>query len=292
MHPHLGRSVSHLLLASTGWSQLALALASTSPSLQAAARVPTPDLAFAACQMALRPPTFNDTLPSKLTQACLSRWGVTSLYLCLRVFAPEGFATEGFAHQNHSCSAYLRAPLPPADIVDRDHFSDEEVARVRRLQREEATDETVLGEVVIPSDRLFWLSYDTLDTILYVHKYHFLYGAAVFVFWALVVLVGVLVRVGSVLSCARSRSPYQPLPRRTEEDDEEVTLAKRAARGNRLSVWLARYITVPATFGYRCAQNVDWVTIPPRVQSITILAFVLLNTAFCIHGYRSFPGNM
>ena len=49
---------------------------------------------------------------------------------------------------------------------------------------------------------------------------------------------------------------------------------------------LSSRVTVPATFGYRCAQKIGWGTVPPRVQSLTILAFLLINIAFSIHGYR------
>jgi hypothetical protein len=50
--------------------------------------------------------------------------------------------------------------------------------------------------------------------------------------------------------------------------------------------WFKRHVTIPATFGYRCAQNVWWATIPPRAQTITLIIFLLMNIVFNIHGYR------
>ena len=53
-----------------------------------------------------------------------------------------------------------------------------------------------------------------------------------------------------------------------------------------LSRWTKRNILLPATFGQHCSQNIWWCTIPPRVQSLTLTAFALMNVAFCFHGYK------
>jgi hypothetical protein len=55
---------------------------------------------------------------------------------------------------------------------------------------------------------------------------------------------------------------------------------------------LKRYVVIPATFGYRCSQKLGWCTIPPRIQSLAIFAFVLLNVIFCCTNYRVFEGNL
>jgi hypothetical protein len=51
-------------------------------------------------------------------------------------------------------------------------------------------------------------------------------------------------------------------------------------------------IAVPATFGDRCSQKVGWGTVPPRIQSLTLFAFLILNIVLSIHGYRIVPINM
>lgn len=57
-------------------------------------------------------------------------------------------------------------------------------------------------------------------------------------------------------------------------------------------VWLQRYLTTPATFGQRCSQDFGWYTVPPRVQTVTLFIFVVMNIVACVHGYRIFTGNM
>jgi hypothetical protein len=57
-------------------------------------------------------------------------------------------------------------------------------------------------------------------------------------------------------------------------------------------IWIKKYITIPATFSNRCSQPYGWCTIPPRIQSLTIVAFVLLNIFLCCSSYRLTLGNL
>ncbi|KAM3505451.1 hypothetical protein MY10362_002949 [Beauveria mimosiformis] len=52
------------------------------------------------------------------------------------------------------------------------------------------------------------------------------------------------------------------------------------------SSWLKRRLLLPATFGYRCAQRTWGCSVPPRIQSITIFAFIAINTAYSVIGYQ------
>lgn len=50
--------------------------------------------------------------------------------------------------------------------------------------------------------------------------------------------------------------------------------------------WLQRKVILPATFGHRCAQSIWWCTIPPRIQTLTLVVFAIINIVFSVHGYR------
>ncbi|KAM3452367.1 hypothetical protein NHJ6243_009394 [Beauveria neobassiana] len=52
------------------------------------------------------------------------------------------------------------------------------------------------------------------------------------------------------------------------------------------SSWLKRRLLLPATFGYRCAQRTWGCSVPPRIQSLTIFAFIAINTVFSVIGYQ------
>ncbi len=111
-----------------------------------------------------------------------------------------------------------------------------------------------------------------------------------FVFWSAVVAVGLSVRLLAIVNIDQQtrRSVLDEDP----NDSEYPLVDERAKLSGPSSVWLRRYITTLAAFGYMCAQNIGWCTIPPRIQSITIAAFIVMNIAVCIHGYHVFPGNM
>jgi hypothetical protein len=81
------------------------------------------------------------------------------------------------------------------------------------------------------------------------------------VFWAVVVAVGIVNRIS-------------PIP-------------GQGPKG----LWLKRNALMPATLGRRCVQDFGgWGTLPPRIQTLTMLAFVLINVACTLHGYRIFEG--
>lgn len=108
-----------------------------------------------------------------------------------------------------------------------------------------------------------------------------------FWFWAGVVLVGILRHAIQVLF------PPDTRPDPDQYIDRETLVLKEKPRGVEYP-WLhiRRFVTLPATFGYRCLQNVGWCTIPPRVESLAILAFFLLNVACTVQGYMVFTGNL
>lgn len=100
---------------------------------------------------------------------------------------------------------------------------------------------------------------------------------AVIVFWIGVVAIGLLSRLLWAIASSQRSSVYSQKP---------------LGIFDHFSLRLKRYITIPATFGYRCSQNLWWCTIPPRIQSITLFAFIILNTFFCVHGYMFTVDNL
>jgi len=92
---------------------------------------------------------------------CFSRFGVESLFLCLRVYCERGSSgEEGLRGLNETCVGY-GAELPGFEAVV-EGFTDEDVVRMRHLGREEAMRATVANGTVIPGERLFGLSFETL----------------------------------------------------------------------------------------------------------------------------------
>lgn len=118
-------------------------------------------------------------------------------------------------------------------------------------------------------------------------------------FWAVVVAVGLSSRFGGYLLSFRwpnhkRKQKWQALPRDEDENDamDDPEISPRRSFFDTPYLWLERYVTVPATFGYKRSQNVGWCTIPTRVQSLAIAAFVLVNVVLCSCSYRVFENNI
>ena len=109
------------------------------------------------------------------------------------------------------------------------------------------------------------------ESLNHAQYYHSAYGWAMGYFWLAVVAIAMVNRIVDVHEARRRRLPRQGTLRR----------------------WLKRNVQVPATLGRRCAEDYGgWATVPPRIQSLTIGAFILLNVWCSIHGYRIVPHNI
>ncbi|ROT35044.1 ferric-chelate reductase [Sodiomyces alkalinus F11] len=233
---------------------------------------------FGACTLALQTTHFSDVGPNatKLEEKCQSRLRHLSLYLCLKVYGRSGGWADELAAQNDTCERFLHTPLPPFDIVA--NYTDTEVPRLRQVTLQDWNDRVTFDEEVIVSDALHGIAYGTLYAWDYAYSRHFSYGWAMAVFWIVVVLAGASARLVSAIRRHRGSSEKSQSRMRTVID--------------RVPAWVCRHITAPATFGYRCAQNLGWCTIPPRGQSLTILVFLILNIFVSTNGYIVMPVNL
>lgn len=107
-------------------------------------------------------------------------------------------------------------------------------------------------------------------------------------FWLIVVSVGISRHLLSLINNIRQQGRSSLIG---PEPLELITTKSHGISGiSRL--WLKRFITIPATFSNRCSQPYGWCTIPPRIQSLTIAAFVILNIVLCCCNYRLTSGNL
>jgi len=105
-------------------------------------------------------------------------------------------------------------------------------------------------------------------------------------FWIILLSFGIGARLLTSITNVRSRE-YQAVAH-----NESVHPKNHRGLLRRPHSWLKRYITVPAAFGDRCSRPLGWCTIPPRAQTLTIAAFVVLNGVLCCADYRLTEGNL
>ncbi|KAK7414269.1 hypothetical protein QQX98_006866 [Neonectria punicea] len=245
-----------------------IALATTWISSVAAEGMSPPEVCFNACRNTLYPVHFDD-MPmeqSAVNKTCHSQRGLISLYLCLEVYCMPQARAVGLDPLNQTCRNFAHTDIPPFEFVS--NYSAADIEAIRRVDMDETKKpDTTFREVVLPSKALFGVWWDTLDSV----------AAAMIVFWAVAVAIGVVNHIILALSNTQvvNRQPLQSV--------RQLPIYYS---------WLVSLITVPATFGTRCAQKIGWGTLPPRIQSITIILFLIVNIAFTIHGYRIVKVNL
>ncbi|KAH9204244.1 ferric reductase like transmembrane component-domain-containing protein [Leptodontidium sp. 2 PMI_412] len=258
------------------------------------------DFCFGGCELALGIFTFNSTTPdhdhrSRAQKACDNTFQIPSLYLCLRIYCTENERLRGLDAKNETCRREAGVSLPPWEIVDQ--YGEEDVNRLRHLMEEdiEGGREGSLSEVVVLSRGLFRLAFDTLDAVFFEARIHNAYGRAMYYLWVVIIAIGLSSHLGQYLLTSRHHHPkWQSLPGDDEEGDtmEEPSMKWKRSIFDKPYVLIKRYVTVPATFGYKRSQNVGWCTIPTRVQSLAIGAFVGINIVLCSCSYRVFANNI
>ncbi|KAF5488744.1 Ferric/cupric reductase transmembrane component B [Colletotrichum fructicola] len=158
--------------------------------------------------------------------------------------------------------------FPPRDIIN--DITDEDIAQIARFNETSPDRAQRVDVLMLPSQSYYELWARTLDAHDYIWDQHFNYGSAMGMFWTVVITVGI---------ANRALMHWGP------------SFAPSHARRRPSSLWLKRTILTPATFGRRCVQDFGgWGTLPPRVQTLTLMLFLLLNMTCTVCGYRIFEG--
>ncbi|CAI6334769.1 unnamed protein product [Periconia digitata] len=247
---------------------------------------------FDACELDLNYAEFNDTnlaLGSHKTRACQSRLRSDSLYLCAREYCEEDGLKDWVIQANETCLQIANASMPAYDDVMR-RYPSKDTQTIRRLSADEALTFPILGEVVIPEHSLHERAFTTLEAAYYEYDVHLTYGWFMFYFWAAVVTIGISSRLAVRVAALRTEGSHLSSP--DLHETFPPALSRRRGATSKIQAHLKRHISIPATFNNRCSEPIGWCTMPSRVQTLTILSFVLLNIGLCMIDYRTTDGNL
>lgn len=114
----------------------------------------------------------------------------------------------------------------------------------------------------------------------------FCFSFAMYGFWSIVLFVGMCNRFFALIMHYKKRRDYE---------DSEANNERRIPSKPVLSTprrWIQRYITLPATFGYRHQQPFGYCTIPTRIQSFWVFSFVAINVVLTAVGYEGYSGSI
>ena len=99
-------------------------------------------------------------------------------------------------------------------------------------------------------------------------------------FWTVVLAVGFISRIATLVAATlRKRQP-------------KSRSARTRRLWNRLQLWMKFWFTTPALWSQRTAEPVGWCSVPPRLQSLTIAVFVVINVVLSCASYTLFEGNL
>lgn len=231
------------------------------------------------CELALSHLSFLDTASnlSYYEIQCGSQLRTKSVYSCMKVYCRPHEILAGRERLNEDCERYGNLPLPPFSIVD--NISHADIATFRHVGPDEFDVGLELGKPAFPDRPLYDLAYRTKDAWNESVQTRHLYGNFMFFFWLAVIACGVVYRLPAWTTVAVDRfgEKGQTIP---------VQL-----RGHGRSL-LQQHLTVPATFSRHCSEPVGWCTIPPRLQSILLLMFAVVNITLCCISYDVFEGNL
>jgi hypothetical protein len=108
-----------------------------------------------------------------------------------------------------------------------------------------------------------------------------------FYFWAIVLTLGIGSRVLALIH-GKKHKYWRQIFKTLHEPEHSGRFELSAM----ISVLWKRYIAVPAAFNGHCSQATGWGTVPPRIQSLTIISFITLNIILCTIDYRITEGNL
>ncbi|KAF2139154.1 uncharacterized protein K452DRAFT_328466 [Aplosporella prunicola CBS 121167] len=252
------------------------------------------EFCFRAVQYSLKNLIFLDTAVGapKPVRPCTSRLRTASLYLSLQQYCTPESRAPGLREYQAGCLERANVSLPAfEDVVSQ--YGPEDVRSLRRVQPDEVTRKALeLEEVALPSQVLWRRALDTLSIAQFEHDIHITYGHAMYYFWASVVAIGMLFRLSALFKGIRKQGGWKLIPDSEDGSSEDFPRKVKPGILSLPGTYLKRYITTPATFGYRCSQNIGWCTLPPRIQSLTVVVFIIINIVLCSVDYYAFPGNL
>ncbi|KIW75330.1 hypothetical protein Z517_10071 [Fonsecaea pedrosoi CBS 271.37] len=231
---------------------------------------------------------------------CQNELRAKSYFLCMRHYCTPEQADYGWHYWNSQCEEYGEVSLLPWSIID--NITWDQAHRVMTVDefwfsRTEESEENpiVLDQLTQVPPEVYHITHKTevgplyrtvfaLDIWLTALKDIYLstditqewYGWAMVGYWGLVMSLGILYRFYLLVA--------QVIQQRRKDNGSSSSPAWLL----RYKMWMRRWITTPALLGYHSAQPFGWCTIPPRLQSLLVILWVIINVILCCIDYHPF----
>ncbi|EXJ83520.1 hypothetical protein A1O1_07143 [Capronia coronata CBS 617.96] len=245
-----------------------------------------PASCVSACQLTLSKIVFEDTAPDLpyYVGQCTSSLRIKSTYICSREFCPAREIQPGLDALNQTCIRYGGTALPPFSSISNITSGDVR-SQFQVIERSDFLTHSKVNRPAIPSRSLFEDGLRTTEAYNISMGSSVLYAIAMFVFWTLVVAVGLGFRLFRFLNQNRD-------PKHNSQHQHSTALSPYSTFYQDMKRRIKQHVLIPAAFSRHCAEPLGWWIVPPRLQSLTILSFILLNTVLTFGHYDVFSGNL
>ena len=198
---------------------------------------------------------------------CRNHLEVTSIYAASDIYCNPDQQTAGLAQLNALCRRFAHADLLARDQLA-DNLTDDAIRRMKVVDYGEIPRREALNESVLVSHGYFTRTFRTIDDWQFVNGKHNLYGYVCYIFWAGILLFGILNRLFHHVWKNR-RVTGQPW--------------KSCQALSRL---FQTHLVVPAP------RQFLGLTLPTRIDAVILGLFWLLNTVLSCVSYPTFEGNL
>ncbi|KXT06243.1 hypothetical protein AC578_9182 [Pseudocercospora eumusae] len=201
---------------------------------------------------------------AKLCQATILH---KSIYYCSQVYCTPHQVRHGLRWLNQTCHDNGGFNLPSYESIA---LTPAELASIQRVPPEyEATHAEIKQDVpIIPN--LAWVQLSWKTDIIFNRNFWWGYDTAYgsYGFWSLAFLVGMMYRVAGLFE------------------------SSKGSNNTRQSwAWFRRRILLSATFGNHCQDPIAGGTIPPRLETLLLVLYIIINFVMCFPGYELFSDN-
>ncbi|KXS93685.1 hypothetical protein AC578_8325 [Pseudocercospora eumusae] len=227
---------------------------------------------FYGCYNAVDYITFNVTpasadLDAYYLNECSNTPKIKSMFYYAQKYCTPKQAQSGRDFLSPSCQENAGFPLPP---IQEYLLSEAELNQVPVLNSTAAlaTADAPLNTPAIPDADWQALGEKTVKEFYVAWSMAFDFSFAMAGFWGFVIAVGIVHRT--------------------------ITFMKKPREGPQPSwwLWIRKNLILPAAFRKHQSEAVGWsFTIPPRLESIVLALYVIMNFIMCFPGYNLFVGN-
>ncbi|KAI9370713.1 ferric reductase like transmembrane component-domain-containing protein [Aspergillus egyptiacus] len=212
-----------------------------------------------------------------LASQCQNPLEVTSIYASTSVFCDAIERSAGLAQLETMCKDAGFDLIPREQLAQ--NLTQDAISRMRAVDFQELSPTQPVDFPVLLSPSHYGRVFRTLDTWAYESWTHYAYGYAGYLYWACILLVGML-----------SRAVRHFFYLKYDRPSQRSRLWRHLPFG-RVYHWIRTNLLVPTVIPPHGREFLCW-TFPNRIEAIVTLGFWVLSTVLCAVSYRVFPDNI